>query len=241
MAHLSSRVLGPFQVSLDGDPVSGFTSDKVRALLAYLVLSPDSPHRREMLAGLLWPDFPERAARSSLRNALANLRQVIGDRTISSPFLHITHQTIQFKGESDYWLDADAFKALLNAVPLTDNRLEQAVNLVQGLLLEGFSLADAAPFEEWLLLRREYYGRQMVKALSNLASLYEEQDAYEQALTHTRHLVDIEPWEEEGQRQLLRLLARCGQRDEALVRYVTFCQVLVDELGVEPELATIAL
>ena len=241
MAHLSIRVLGPFQVSFDGEPVSGFASDKVRALLAYLVLSPDSPHRREVLAGLLWPEFPERAARSSLRNALANLRQVIGDRTISPPFLHISHQTIQFNGESNYWLDADAFKALLDAVPLTDNRLERAVNLVQGLFLEGFSLADAAPFEEWLLLRRERFGRKVVEALYSIAVVYEEQGAFEQALTHTRRLVDLEPWEEEGHRQLMRLLARCGQRDEALVRYATFCQVLVDELGVEPEPATIAL
>ncbi len=74
MAHLSIRVLGPFQVSLDGEPVSGFASDKVRALLAYLALSPDRPHRREALAGLLWPEFPERSARTNLRNALANLR-----------------------------------------------------------------------------------------------------------------------------------------------------------------------
>ncbi|TFH46617.1 MAG: hypothetical protein E4H01_09670, partial [Lysobacterales bacterium] len=241
MAHLSIRVLGPFQVSLDGEPVSGFASDKVRALLAYLTLSPDSPHRREVLAGLLWPEFPERAARSSLRNALANLRQVIGDRTISPPFLHITRQTIQFNNQSTYWLDADAFEELLDVVPLTDNRLEQAVNLVQGLFLEGFTLADAAPFEEWLLLRRERFGRKVVAALYSIAAVYEEQDAFEQALTHARRLVDLEPWEEDGQRQLMRLLARCGQRDEALVRYTTFCQVLVDELGVEPEPATIVL
>jgi hypothetical protein len=103
MAHLSIRVLGPFQVSFDGEPVSGFASDKVRALLAYLALSPDRPQRREALAGLLWPEFPERSARSSLRNALANLRQVIRDRDTSPPFLLSTRQTIQFNGQSDYW------------------------------------------------------------------------------------------------------------------------------------------
>ena len=79
MAHLSIRVLGPLEVRLDGEPVSGFATDKVRALLAYLALSPDRPHRREALAGLLWPEFPERSARTNLRNALANLRKVISD------------------------------------------------------------------------------------------------------------------------------------------------------------------
>jgi hypothetical protein len=83
MPHLSIRVLGPFQVSVDGVPVDGFATDKVRALLAYLALSPGHPHRREALAGLLWPDFPERSARASLRNALANLRNVLGEHANS--------------------------------------------------------------------------------------------------------------------------------------------------------------
>ena len=58
MTLLSVRTLGPFQVLLDGEPVTGFDSDKVRALLAYLALEADRPHRREKLAGLLWPDYP---------------------------------------------------------------------------------------------------------------------------------------------------------------------------------------
>ena len=35
MARLSLFLLGPFQATLDGEPVSGFLSNKVRALLAY--------------------------------------------------------------------------------------------------------------------------------------------------------------------------------------------------------------
>jgi DNA-binding SARP family transcriptional activator len=85
MAALSVRLFGPFQVALDGEAVTGFATDKGRALLAYLVVEADRPHRRESLAGLLWPDYPERSARTSLRSALANLRQVIGDAAASPP------------------------------------------------------------------------------------------------------------------------------------------------------------
>jgi hypothetical protein len=76
VARLSIRLLGSFQVTLDGEAAVGFRSDKVRALLAYLCVELEAPHRREKLAGLLWPEWPERAART-------NLRQVIGDRTSS--------------------------------------------------------------------------------------------------------------------------------------------------------------
>jgi DNA-binding SARP family transcriptional activator len=38
--------LGPFHVTLDGKPVAGFESNKVRALLAYLAVEADRPHSR---------------------------------------------------------------------------------------------------------------------------------------------------------------------------------------------------
>jgi len=47
MAHLSLSFLGPFQATLDGQPLNGFDSDKVRALLAYLAVESDRAHRRQ--------------------------------------------------------------------------------------------------------------------------------------------------------------------------------------------------
>ena len=58
MARLSVRLLGSLQVTLDGQAVTGFESDQVRALLTYLVVEAERAHRRETLAGLLWPGFP---------------------------------------------------------------------------------------------------------------------------------------------------------------------------------------
>ena len=98
MARLSLSLLGSFRATLDGDPVSGFASNKVRALLAYLAVEIAQSHARSFLAGLLWPDWPERSALTNLRGALANLRTAIGDREASPPYLLITRKTIQFNG-----------------------------------------------------------------------------------------------------------------------------------------------
>lgn len=241
MALLSIHVLGPLQVRLSQEPLTGFATDKVRALLIYLVMSPDRPHRREALAGLLWPEFPERSARNNLRNALANLRQVIGDGAASPPFLHCTRQTIQFNGQSDYWLDADAFEDLLTLHPTMSVKLEQTVRLFRGPFLEGFTLADSAAFDEWLLLRRERYGRLIIHALDRLAATHEGHGAFESALTYARRRVEMEPWQEEGQRQLMRLLIRTGRRSEALAVFEAHRQELAAELGVEPAPETIRL
>ena len=48
MGHLSASFLGPFQATLDGQPVAGFVSNRVRALLAYLAVEVDRPERLQL-------------------------------------------------------------------------------------------------------------------------------------------------------------------------------------------------
>lgn len=189
MAYLSLALLGSFQATLAGLQVEGFKSNKVRALLAFLAVEADRPHRRESLVGLLWPDLPESTARGNLRHALANLRQVIGDHQASPPFLRITPETIQYNPASDVWLDIAAFTAPLAALPGTTQRLGQesiepltrAVELYRGKFLDGFSLKDSPAFDDWVLLTRERLQRQAMAALERLTDYYDRQQEYELA------------------------------------------------------------
>jgi DNA-binding SARP family transcriptional activator/predicted ATPase len=241
VSHLTIRLLGPFEVTLDGKAVTSFATDKVRALLAYLAMTPDQPHRRETLAGLLWPEFPERSARASLRNALGNLRRAIGDHEASPPCLLVTRQTIRFNTESDHWLDTAEFSSLLASSDAAGDALEPAVALYRGSLLEGFSIPDSAAFEEWLVLTREQLGRQVGDALRDLVAWHQDRGAYDQALPYAWRLVELEPWREESHRQLMRLLVLGGQRSAALAQYEVCRRVLADDLGVEPEAQTTRL
>jgi DNA-binding SARP family transcriptional activator len=236
MARLSIRLFGSFEVTLEGEPVTGFASDKVRALLAYLVAESDCPHRREALAGLLWPEYPESSARASLRRALANLRMVIGDRQASPPFLSISRQTVQFNCVKDAWCDVTAFTHSLEAAQSSQaiDPLEEAAELYRGSFLEGFSLGDSVAFEEWLLLQRERLRREALAALRRLATHHEAQGEYGKALPYARQQVDLEPWQEEAQRQLMRLLTLNGQRGLAVAQYEACRRTLADQLSVEP-------
>jgi len=47
MSRLEIRLLGPFQVHLDGQPVTRYRADSVRGLLAYLCLLYTSPSPRD--------------------------------------------------------------------------------------------------------------------------------------------------------------------------------------------------
>jgi DNA-binding SARP family transcriptional activator len=59
MLHL--HLLGRARVFLKDGPVTGFVSDKVRALLSYLAMNPGG-HQRSSLAGYLWGEMPENRA-----------------------------------------------------------------------------------------------------------------------------------------------------------------------------------
>jgi len=246
MVRLAAHLLGPLQVTLDGKPVTGFESDKARALLAYLIIEAERPHRREKLAGLLWPERSDQTARANLRRVLANLRQVLGDREADPPFLSITPQAIQLDATRDLWSDVAAFFSLQPThlpagAPFTQeaiDQMEQAVALYRGDLLEEFSLSGSAVFEEWVLLRREQYHRLASQVLRELVAHYGRAGERELALQYAWRQVELDPWQEEAHLHVMRLLALNGQRCAALAQYEACRRLLREGLGVEPAAET---
>lgn len=234
MAHLEISLLGPIQVTLDGQPITGFKSNKVRALLAYLVVEADKPHRRETLAGLLWPDWSEREALGNLRYTLSDLRRAINDRAADPPFLIISRDSIQFNTGSNYCLDIATLTQSFEAKSAPIEEQEKALDLYRGSFLEGFSVNDSPAFDNWTLLTREQLARQTLTSLHTLACYYEEQKEYEKAHSLAWRQLQLEPWDEAAHQQLMRLMAFTGQRSAALAQYESCRKTLNQELGVEP-------
>ena len=260
MPRLEHYFLGPFQIALDGQQVTDFAFDKVRALLAYLAMQPGQAHRRDALAALLWPDQPDALALKNLRHALYKLRQALGEsegptaRPVgpAPPFLLITAQTVQFNLAADFSVDVAAFNALLAACQAHRHRrlegcaacharLQAAAALYRGEFLEGFALDDSEPFAEWPILEREGLHEQAQELFGHLAAYHEAAGDAKQELAARRRQLDLAPWQEEVHRRIMRLLAAGGQRSAALAQYATCRAVLAAELGVEAEAETTTL
>lgn len=241
MAKLSVSLFGGFSVALDGRPITSFDSNKVRALLAYLVAEADREHSRDKLAALLWPDMPDQSARSNLRYALSSLRKVIGDTYSSQPVLCISKQTVKLDLNGNLEADVLTFSRHLAQSPLALSDLEAAVRLYQGDFLDGFYPGSDSTFEEWMVLKREQLRRQALETLHRLAQAYEKNGDLENALSISWRLVDLEPWSEESHRYLMLLLGLSGRRGAALSQYETCRRVLAEELNVEPSLETIRI
>jgi DNA-binding SARP family transcriptional activator/predicted ATPase len=236
MARLSLSLLGPFRATRDEQPL-GFKSNKVRALLAYLAVEAHQPHRREVLAGLLWPDWPDRDALNNLRYTLSDLRAAIGDRAAEPPYLLISRDELQFNPKCEHSLDVSALVDAaegIRAGGVSPGTLEHAIKLYTGVFLDGFSLGDCPGFEQWVLLTRERLARQASAILHYLAAKAEERNEYEGAQAWAWQQLEHEPWDEAAHRVLMRTLARSDQRAAALAQYQNCRRVLADELGVEP-------
>ena len=244
MACLSVSVLGPLEVTLGKEPVTAFESDKARALLAYLAVEADRAHPRETLAEFLWPDRPSGAALSNLRHALTVLRRAIDNNQAHPPYLLVSRKAIQFNSAASVRVDLFDFAA--DVAQSADNAdgfhaLEEAVALVRGPFLEGLSSGDSAALEEWLLFKREQTSSEHVQALNRLASQAELTGEYRLALSFTRRQVELTPWDEKAYQQLMRLLALCDRRAEALAQFEICRQRLAKALDVSPSAETAAL
>lgn len=241
MDQLDIRLFGSMQLLRGELPLTEFESNKVRALIAYLIVESERPHQRRKLAALLWPEIPETNALSNLRYALSNLRKVIGDRTAQPPYLLISPQTIQFNRQSKHCVDVNLFEQyyrMAGGNPLDLESLLKASDLYRGRFLEGFSIPDSIPFEEWIVVKRERFDRMAYQVFHHLANDFEITGEYARAVAYDERQIALEPWREEVYCQLMRCLYFSGQRSAAIVKYETCRQALMENLAIEPCLET---
>jgi len=138
------RLLGQFDVRLNGKRIL-IPSRAGQSLLAYLALTAGTPQRRELLAGILWPDFSDDNARKNLRHELWRIRKAISIQQATPVEYLLTGEfTITFNREADYWLDVMQIERTEFDLPTLTSNLSH----YQGELLPGF-------YEDWVVLERE--------------------------------------------------------------------------------------
>lgn len=232
---LEMALLGRVQISLSGEPLSRLTSAKALALLFYLAVTGRS-HPRQTLANLLWEHLPESDARRNLRGVLMQLRQEVG------PHLVITNEALAFNQQSRYTLDVDQFRQNLvrrpgdSANPLS---LQKAIEVYRGDFLDEFYVRQAPSFDDWVTAVRASFRESVAEACLALSEHHTGTGEYGRGIQYARKLVGLDPINEAGWRQLMKLLALNGKRSAALATYERCRQMLEKELGVGPSTETI--
>ena len=224
--QLTVRLLGPIEIrATDGRDVTP-PGKKLRALLACLALSDGKGWSREKLSALLWSDRDEEQARASLRQALAELRKLLGD---PSP-LKADRDTIEFD-PAVARVDVTEFQHLAAA-----GKLEQAALLYRGDLMDGYIPSEAG-FAAWLAIERTRLHDLAINVLAKLANARDN----EGAIATVQRMLEIDPLNENSHRMLMQLYATTGQRALALRQYQICRETLQNELDAAPEPETTLL
>jgi len=219
---------GELRIELDGQLLQ-LPTQKARDLLTYLILHHDRLLSRDLLVGVFWPDRPDSRARRALSQTLWQVRSALGP---AADRLAAERDAVTFLLQPGDWLDVAAFEEAAQAASAPE--LRRAVASYRADFLEGC-------YDDWALLERERLRELYLGVLERLIALYKRRGEYERALTNAQKLAAADPLRESAHRELMRLYHLFGRDRAALEQYETLCQILADEVGVEPMAETALL
>lgn len=239
---LHIKTLGGLSITQNGRPLTRLASRKTEALLVYLACT-RREISRELLAEMLWDDRTQQQAMANLRVVLSSLRKE------ASPFVIINRKMAAINPNTKMTIDAiqleQAGTAALkqNGIQTAQQakELNQALDRYKGDFLAGFFLPEASGFENWVATETERLRQLTIDSYLVLNRWYMDRQDYVSAVASATRLVHLDPLTEIGHRHLIESLARSDHRVKALAQYEHYCQILKDELGIEPDLHTKAL
>lgn len=228
-AKLKVFLFGPPRVEFQNYSVS-IGRRQVRALL-YRLATSSQPLPREILCYLFWPEIGEDIARRNLSRLITILHHVL-PRNNSL----ITYDDQVGLNEQLIWSDVWAFKQLWDAWTTRGeiDVLLQAIDLVRGPFLAGFSMPSSSEFEIWAVTEREHWNRIALEGLKILIDAEARRQEYRRAIELAQRYLQLDELNEGIHRQLIEYYARIGDRNAAFRQYEQCSIVLERELGVDP-------
>jgi DNA-binding SARP family transcriptional activator/tetratricopeptide (TPR) repeat protein len=223
--RIDVRVLGPFAVLADGDPVD-ISAGRASALLAVLAMSAGRVVSIERLTDMVWGERPPANARRTVQTYVYRLRTALGSESIGT-----VGAGYVLNAHSDD-VDALRFVDLLDTAdrdPASErDRIVAALGLWRGDPLEGVQ-------SEWLI---EYDRPRLVErhlsALERRIDLDIDSGRAADVIAEVWEVAGQHPLRESMWARLIVALDRCGRPAEALECYETMRSRIVSELGVDP-------
>jgi len=192
------------------------------ALLSVLAVGGAHGATRDRVVSLLWGEAGEIRARHSLSETLYGIRQDLGGEAITT-----VGQVLYLSGDV-VSTDLAEFLAGLQ----TGDRAA-AVALYRGPFLEGFHVADAPAFDEWLGEEQHRLAGVHVEALEALAQGAVQEGDHRAAARWWRRLLAVDPLNSPAAISLARALAAAGDRANAMEILVSHRALLRAELGMD--------
>ncbi|NEP16953.1 MAG: AAA family ATPase [Leptolyngbya sp. SIO4C1] len=236
MPALSINLLGNLNLTYADTSLTSVKTERLQALLAYILLHRDRPQLRQQIAVQLWPEASESDAKANLRRRLHELRQLLPE---SDRFLRVEPKFLQWVGDAPYTLDVADFEAAIATAQTPDptiarQALTRAADLYRDELLPSC-------YDDWIIAPRDRLKQQAIDSLDRLVRLLLDQADWQGAIRYAQQLLQLNPLCETAYCHLMRSHAQLGDRASALQVYHRCMTVLREALGVSPSPSTCQL
>jgi DNA-binding SARP family transcriptional activator/TolB-like protein len=203
------RLLGQFAVHRGDRDLPLPSSRKVRALIAYLALSPRAVTRAH-LCELLW-DVPQ-DPRGELRWCLSKARSVLDESGVQR--IQSVDEAVQLDLSGDF-VDVLAInRAFQPGISKLDQAALNGLSVqFSGDFLEGLEIERSPHFSAWLLAQRRRFRACHLAVLEHLVACCGD-DESERALEHLEKWLELAPLDQRAHELMLAALAQHGQFHE---------------------------
>jgi two-component SAPR family response regulator len=223
------RLFGSFRVETAVGEVNGWTIQKARELLAYLVAHGGTPVLRETVAEALWPEGDVEQVSHQLSNAAYYLRRTLTSAVgeVDSQVLVTASQRYHLRSGL-FRVDVDAFDAHLGRAEKLHG-YEALVEYERALALcTGDFLGDE--IYEWAEVYRRDYQKRFVTAAHGAAKLAIDCRDPKMAIQFYEAILQRDPIDEEAVRGSMRCYAALGDTNAVKRAYKNLVASLRREL-----------
>jgi DNA-binding SARP family transcriptional activator len=240
---LSIRLLGRFELHIDGRPVdlSG-VRPRARALLRLLCLHAGGAIHHEAIEAILWPEADREASSRNLHVAVASLRRLVEPGSTRGSFQLLRREGDAYRLALADWADVDLlrFERSLATGRASAERGDETSALTSYLDAVQTYAGDLLPEDgpaEWVADRREQTRLGFVEASQHIAEIHLRRGDTEGAARAASAGLRIERYHDPLWRLLIRSRDEAGDQGAASRARSAYDQML-RELGVQPGAAT---
>jgi DNA-binding SARP family transcriptional activator len=237
------KLFGSFKLWVDNVDIgeNQWKTRKICGILKYLLANPQKTVSREVLSTVFWPESNAKAASTSLRAALYELRKTLARFGLAfeseDALIAENKNGFHLCSRNTIETDTDIFTGLYRQYKAKELPPQETKALLIRMteLYDGDFLGGEL-YDEWGALSCEHYKSVFIEASYNLAGLHMAHDESEQAEALLLRHLKVDPFDEKACGMLIHLYNSTGQKNRAASLRRQFEKRFEAEMGMKPDL-----
>jgi LuxR family transcriptional regulator, maltose regulon positive regulatory protein len=241
---LAVRMLGTFDLTIDGRQVTHWHGQRTRALMQFLTAHRLRGASRDELIAAVWPEVDEVSGRHRLHQGIYELRSTLRAAVPERSPIVCVGGAYGFDRSVPIWVDVEVFDGLVTAAMRTimEHRVDEAIEVSQAALelYRGDFLRQSTD-ADWATSERNRLSARFVLLSIQLGELLTRRGDCRAALTVLDPVLTMEPWNEDATVLKMRCYANTGARSMAATAYRACAEALAIEFGIKPAAHTVSV